>query len=304
MMSRRRAELRGIDHVVWEVRSLECAREAFAGLGFTMTPPAVHPFGTGNSLAQFSTSFIELLTVVDPVRIVPMSEGHYSFSSHAARFLETREGLSMLVLSSADARADNLAWRERGLRTYDVVDFARKARLPDGRSVEVAFSIAFAIDPGLPEIAFFVCQQHAPEHFWKADYQTHANGACDIDQVTLIADEPERHAEFFQRMLFDGEVCIASGGLVGETARGRIAVLAPERAAAIYPEGCLPENPHRGGFAAVHIVVSDLDEARRSLDSADISHVSEPSRLIVPANAAHNCALVFSERARASDAAR
>ena len=298
MTPQRPTASRGIDHVVWEVQDLESARKTFAAIGFTLTPPAVHPFGTGNSLAQFSTSFIELLTVVEPEHVIPMSEGHYSFSSHAARFLETREGLSMLVFSSNDARADNQVWRERGLETYEVVDFARDARLPDGQSVRVAFSIAFAIDPDMPDIAFFICQQHAPEHFWNADYQKHANGACDIDQVTLIAEDPERHVEFFEQMLFDGEVSRAPGELVGQTARGRVAVLAPERAAAFYPEGCLPEDLGRSGFAAVHILVPDLGVTQRSLESACLSHVSAPSRVIVPANAAHNCMLVFLEPSR------
>ena len=55
---------RGIDHVVLCVRDLEAARAAFQHLGFTLTPHAVHPFGTGNSLVQLQGCFIELLTVV------------------------------------------------------------------------------------------------------------------------------------------------------------------------------------------------------------------------------------------------
>ena len=88
---------RGIDHVVWEVGDLEAARVRFRDLGFTLTPPAVHPFGTGNSLAQFPCSFIELLSVVEPAKIVPRDADRFSFSALAAEFLEEREGVSMLV---------------------------------------------------------------------------------------------------------------------------------------------------------------------------------------------------------------
>ena len=43
----------GIDHLVLCVRDLERARDLYRRLGFTLTPPARHPFGTGNSLVQF-----------------------------------------------------------------------------------------------------------------------------------------------------------------------------------------------------------------------------------------------------------
>ena len=283
----------GIDHVVWEVQDLEAARGHFSRLGFTLTPPAEHPFGTGTSLAQFGSSFLELLTVVVPERVVPMADGHYSFSAHAARFLDAREGVSMLVLSSIDAAGDNRAWQRRGLRTFETVDFAREATLSDGSVVTVAFSIAFAVNPSMPEVAFFVCQQHAPEHFWKADFQKHANGASDIIQVTLIADSPADHREFFERLLIGGSVSSSPDRLLGQTPRGRIEVISPTRAAASFPKGALPDDSGVCGFAAVHVAVADLDETRRVLDAAGVSYFPEPSRVVVPAADAHGCALVL-----------
>lgn len=285
--------LRGIDHVVWEVRDLELARGHFARLGFTLTPSAQHPFGTGNSLAQFGSSFLELLTVVEPERIVPMAEGHYSFSAHAARFLDAREGVSMLVLSSVDAAADNRVWQQRGLRTFETVDFAREATLSDGSVVTVAFSIAFAVNPLMPEIAFFVCQQHAPEHFWKADFQKHATGATDIIQVTLIAERPVDHSEFFERLLIDGSVSSDPDRLLCQAPRGRIEVISPARAEASFPKGALPDASGVCGLAAVHVAVADLDETRRILDAGGVSYFPEPSRMVVPAADAHGCALVL-----------
>ena len=41
-------------------------------------------------------------------------------------------------------------------------------------------------DPMLTGLAFFVCQQHTPEAFWKPDYQRHRNGAQRIAAVTLL----------------------------------------------------------------------------------------------------------------------
>ena len=55
----------GIDHLVLCGRDLEEMRRRYGALGFTLTPPAHHPFGTGNSLVQLDRCFLELLVVAD-----------------------------------------------------------------------------------------------------------------------------------------------------------------------------------------------------------------------------------------------
>ncbi len=70
-----RSGVRGLDHVVHAVRDLHAARSAYAALGFTTTPPALHPWGTGNSLVQLDRSFFEILSVEAPEKIVAASAG-------------------------------------------------------------------------------------------------------------------------------------------------------------------------------------------------------------------------------------
>ncbi len=172
---------RTLDHLVLCVRDLEQARASYAGLGFTLTPPATHPFGTANSLVQFAGSnFLELLALNDAARIPPHGPpDHFSFAAFNQAFLgRIGEGASMLVFASRDARADVAAFRARGLVTYAPFDFGRKAMLPDGREAQVGFSLAFVTHPEMPDAAFFTCQQrHPPELFWRPAYQRHANGA-------------------------------------------------------------------------------------------------------------------------------
>ncbi|MBO6820247.1 VOC family protein, partial [Thalassospira sp.] len=43
---------RAIDHIVLCVNDLDAAIAVYTQLGFTVTPRAVHPFGTGNALIQ------------------------------------------------------------------------------------------------------------------------------------------------------------------------------------------------------------------------------------------------------------
>ena len=76
----------------------------------------------------------------------------------------------MLVLDSLDAAADLAEFKAAELGTHEPFGFSRSARLPDGEEVTVSFSLTFVTHPDMPQAAFFTCQQHAPEHFWKADY--------------------------------------------------------------------------------------------------------------------------------------
>ena len=215
---------RGIDHLVIAVNDLSSARDRFAGFGFCTTPLGKQPWGTANHLVQFPNNFIELVGVVNPDELVPMGDEHFSFSAHNDQFLRRREGLSMLVLSTDDARADAQQWRQRGLHVYEPVHWSRKATLPDGSESTVAFTLTFVVDPLMPEIAFFACQQHNPEAFWKPEYQVHENGATGIAGVTLISEHPTQHRAFFSFLVDDASIVEETDALCVETGRGVIRI--------------------------------------------------------------------------------
>lgn len=253
--------MRGIDHLVLCGHDLAAMRDSYGALGFTLTPEARHPFGTGNSLIQLEGCFLELLSVIEPEKISRAGAGHFSFAAFNRDFLERGEGMSMLVLDSADARADVAAFRAAGLKTYEPFDFQRKAKLPSGEEVTVGFSLAFATDPALPNIAFFTCQQHAPEHFWKPQYQRHANRALTILDVSLVAERPDDHAAFLSAFAgVEAEAIV--GGITLRTARGNISCITPEAFAQSF--GRAPEmgqGPHFGGFTVGVRRIARLEEA-------------------------------------------
>ncbi len=287
---------RGLDHVVWEARDLEAARDQFARLGFTLTPSAEHPFGTGNSLAQFDRSFIELLSVVEEENILPFRPGFFSFSAFAQDFLRAREGLSMIVVSSNDAQSDNACWAEQGLETFEVFDFARKARQPDGVEVEVAFSLAFALDPALPGMAFFVCQQHAPQHFWKPDYQVHKNGVTGMSAITIVSDDPAMSEGFLRRFLYDGTVALEADRLIAKSDDGRIEVITPDAAAKRFHADCLPQGLEGPYVAAITLTVPDISVAEATLRETGQRVHAELERIVLPAADLFGCALVFEQQ--------
>ena len=210
---------RAIDHVVLAVRDLDRAAARYEQLGFTLTPRASHDdrMGTSNRLAQFcGKSFIELLEVDRPDKLAAHEFSRvppfFSFGDHNRLALGEREGLSILVFASDDARADIRRFEAAGLATFLPFDFERQARLPDGTEAIVAFTLAFARLPEMPRIAFMVSQNRAQEFFWKADYQLHPNGAQGINAVYLDSMSPSRDAAFISAM-FDGDVAPISGGM-------------------------------------------------------------------------------------------
>jgi catechol 2,3-dioxygenase-like lactoylglutathione lyase family enzyme len=225
---------RAIDHVVLAVRSLDRAAAAYERLGFTLTPRAKHEdrMGTSNRLAQFrGRNFIELLEVDRPVTLQPHDlDGDppfFSFGDHNRQTLKEREGLSMLVFASDDARADLERFRVAGMRAAPF-DFERQAVLPDGSEVTVSFSLAFAWSPDMPRVGLFSCQNRAPQFFWKTQYQKHANGADSIATVYLASPEPRRDAGFIGAM-FGGEVePVADGWRVACGTDQELVLLTPE----------------------------------------------------------------------------
>src|SRR5262245_53393102 len=209
---------RAIDHVVLAVRDLANTAATYEALGFTLTPRAAHEdrMGTCNRLAQFrEKNFIELIEVDRPEKLArhdfAASPPFFSFGEHNRRAVARRDGLSMLVFAGDDARADIAKFRAADVPTFAPFDFERVGKLPNGTEVTLAFTLAFAQSPQMPEVAFFVCQNRAQDAFWKPEYQSHANGATGIAAVYLSSSAPERDAAFVGKM-FDGEVSALPGG--------------------------------------------------------------------------------------------
>ena len=274
---------RAIDHLVLAVRDLEAARAAYARLGFTLTPPARHPFGTANSLVQLQGNFLELLALADPAAIRPAAAGHFSFAEFNRAFLAKREGMSMLVFASKDARGDRREFLERGLQTYEPFDFERKARLPDGSEVTVGFSLAFVTEPRMPDAAFFVCQQHAPQHFWKPEYQRHPNGARAIVEVTMLASDPLAYAEFFGGLVERAAVTQREGALRIELEGGTLSVLDATRLGQRFPGVRLRDVLRKPYFAGYSVEVADLAAAEALLRRNGVVFTRSGERLHIAA---------------------
>ncbi|MCR9220582.1 MAG: VOC family protein [Alphaproteobacteria bacterium] len=295
--SQSRRPARGVDHLVLCVADLEAAGARYERLGFTVTPRAQHDWGTANRLVQFERrSFLEVLTVAAPDLIPEHGARRFSFGAHNRDYLARREGFSMLVFDAADARADRDEFAAKGLADLEPFDFQRQATLPSGERVTVAFSLAFVPPADAPEAAVFTCQQHAPQHFWKPDYQRHENGAREIAEVVMVADEPAALRSYWEGVQGPDAVAErADGGLSVETARGAVLVLSPDAYREAYgepPRADAPASPH---FAAFRVGVSDLAAVEKLLIGRGVETRWAPAGLIVPSENLFGTALAFAQ---------
>jgi hypothetical protein len=286
---------RGIDHLVLAVADLDGAARDYGRLGFTVTPRAAHPWGTANQLVQLQGSFLEVLEIAEPEKIMPPGPGEFSFGAYLRDYAARREGCAMLVFESKDARADRDLFAARGLPDLAPFDFERQATLPDGSTARVAFSLAFAPPPETPEAVFFTCQQHAPDLFWKPAYQVHPNTAQTVEEVVMIAEEPARLRPTLEKLQVPEAVSESPEGLTCETRRGRVRVLTPDAHADWYGEAAAADAPDTPHFSAMRIGVSDLDQARGLLSETGVETRWARAGLIVPSVSVHGCVLAFAQ---------
>ena len=208
-------------------------RRLWEGLGFTLTPRAFHQdhMGTSNRLAQFAgRNFVELLEVDRPHTMLPHGPGFMGFGQFNHDFLQKREGMSLIVFRTDDTAADLARWKAAGLDVYDQFNFERQATLPDGSQQTVRFELGFVTSPLMPDVLFYVCDNKAEQHFWKPEFQEHANSAEEIEAIVFCSSEPAIHAEFLAR-LFDGETVVEDDKVTVQCGPHDIVVATPQELA-------------------------------------------------------------------------
>jgi catechol 2,3-dioxygenase-like lactoylglutathione lyase family enzyme len=282
----------GIDHIVHVVRDLDAAGDFYRRLGFAVGARNVHPWGTHNRIVQFETSFIELLEIGEPEKIPPHGKRAFSFGAFNRDFVAAREGLSMLILKSTDARADARSFEAAHISDFEVFDFGREAKKPDGSTVKVAFSLAFARDAASPDLGFAVCQQHFPENFWNPAFQSHGNGATGMRGVVMVADNPSDHHVFVKSFTGVSDLHSSSLGIKATTAHGEIEIVEPVAFRDRF--GVTAEVSGEGmTLNAMRFAVADMARVEAILADGGIKAERHFGRLVIRPDLAYGATLIF-----------
>jgi catechol 2,3-dioxygenase-like lactoylglutathione lyase family enzyme len=290
------ASLRRIDHLVMPARDLDAQAAFYARLGFTVGARNIHPWGTENRIVQFDGAFLELITLGKTAVPPPHAPRHFSFGAHVAeRLAREGDGLSMLVLDSADAQADAIWFQQAGIGDDEPFRFGRKAQRPDGSETEVAFTLAFATPSAMPDVSFFTCQQHFPENFWNPANQVHENTVAGLSRVVAVHDNPAAMLGFLKAFAGGAPVAEKNLGLSLKTRSGIISVWTPDGARAVLGDDPALFIGRRGHCAAVLFQVRNLGAAELCLRKNNVPHRREKGRIIVPSGAAFGVLLAFEE---------
>jgi hypothetical protein len=282
----------GLDHIVHAVRDLDAAAEFYGRAGFTVGARNRHPWGTHNRIIQLKNCYIEILEVAEPEKIVPHAARSFSFGAFNRDFLAHREGFSMLILNSSDAALDARAFDAAGIGGFDVFDFGREGRRPDGAPVKLAFSLAFAVDPASANLRFAACQHHFPQNFWDPAYQIHANSATTVVGVAMVARNPSGHQDFLKAFTGVGELHSSAIGVKARTGNGDIEILEPPAYRDQF--GVSVELAGEGmTLNGMRLSVADLAQIEALHRQNGIGSQRLAGYLVVPPDLAHGATLIF-----------
>ena len=282
---------RGLDHIVHAVHDLDAAADLYRRLGFTVGARNRHAWGTHNHIVQVPGFFVELLTVAEPEKLG--TDGFSAlFGTFNRLFLKQQEGLSLLILESANAVADVADFRAAKIGVSDAMRFEREAKRPDGSTVKVGFSLAFARDPQAPQIGFAACQQHFPENFWNPAFQQHANTVSGVAGVVLVAENPSDHHIFLSAMSGVRDLHATSSGVTATTPRGDIKAMDPAAFRSHF--GTAPPDVSAcARLAALRFRVRDRAELTAALAAGGITSASHMGSTVIAPEHAMGASLVF-----------
>lgn len=274
--------MNGMNHLVLAGHDLAAMRRTYEAMGFRISPPGQHPFGTANTIIQLHGNYIELLAVTVPEAVVEHTPTAFSFSAFNRDYLARHEGFSMVVLDSVDAAADRKAWADQGLPAYEAFDFSRPARFANGEETTVGFSLAFTSNPRAPWLGLFACQHYNASFYQQPENQVHPNASHAVSEVWVSGEGALELTGYFGVVTGVPGIGRGDGSIVHQTATGDIVL---SDAQVFQPAfGHLPphqdDGPHLAG-----LVISVRDD--NALSSTDIVRIGD--RLVLPGTTFGTC---------------
>lgn len=276
-----RKHVLGIDHVVILVHDLDHARDAYARMGFTLTPRGYHTLGSQNHCIMFGNDYIELLA---------MTKTHPAMQ-YFTDFLARGEGLAGIALATDDAAGAHAALAQAGLPADAPMEFSRPVELPGGTR-DAAFKVVQMPVDLTAGARMFFCQHYTRDVVWRPDCLSHAIGATGIAALAVVVDDPATAVRNYAR-IFDETPHAIDEGLLVNTGSAPIALSTRGRIGKRLDGVALPLRP-RPLVAALFIKVADRARAAETLRNGGYSPVAmKDGSFAIGADEAHGVTLVF-----------
>jgi len=279
-----RAHIQGIDHVVIAVHDLDLAAQTFQRLGFTLTPRGFHDFGSQNHCIMFGDDYIEIVAV-------PAVAEPHAFNQYYTDFLARGEGLAATVPRTGDAARAAMELSAAGLAPGAPLALSRPVDI-GGVSHAAKFNLVTLPPEATPGHRMFVCEHLTRELLWRAQWQSHGNGASRLAAVAIVDENPASAARPYER-IFNTTAKPVAEGLVVETGDVSLAFASAGALAKKLPGVWISGRPEPVA-AALFIHVEDRDAAEQVLRRGGFDCLRLPDGSVaVGATEAHGVALVF-----------
>ena len=268
--------------MVLTVKDLELTREAYQKLGFSLTPKAIHPFGTANHLIQLEDHFLELLGIDDSNNIESHSGNKFSFGAFNRDFLNKREGLSMIALRSEDWLKDRNRFSSAGIPLGDPFEFVREAEQSNGSIEKVGFKLTYVGQKTETDLKFFTCYHtHSRNSFFQTDFQQHKNKAYRIEEVIMTAENPYLYLDFLQSLFQFDKVEKNESGLKIQSKKERYNMMSWKAILRRFPDiKFLPFEENLMGIG-YRMLVSDLLKTRKYFITNSIPFKSSKNTILI-----------------------
>jgi hypothetical protein len=289
-----RAAARALDHLVLPVAALGVARARLTGLGFTVAPDGIHPFGTANCCVYLADgTFLEPLAIGDGEQASASAGAGNVFTARDAIYRRDigSDGFSALVLASGDASADHAAFVEAGLSAGNILEFSRPFVDGSGASDTASFRLAFAADPRADDLFLFTCQRLNAPKVDRGALQRHANGVARIDRIVIAANNPADLGGLLTTGMAAAEADASESRVEIGLPNATVTVMTPAAIEAELGVGIAAISSPR--LVALIFGVAGLSAAEACFKSGQIAYVRRQNRLVVPPAAGQGAVFAF-----------
>jgi catechol 2,3-dioxygenase-like lactoylglutathione lyase family enzyme len=209
----------GLDHVGIVAPDLDQLTRIFSGLGFHLTPYAVHESGrTANRCVMLRDGgYLELIATVPG-----------QTSATLDRFLAIGPGAHILALEVGDETAARDRLRRAGIAINDVSLTEREAG--DGKA---RFALLMPPDP--PEGRQLLIRHLTHDLLWRPSTTTHPNHAVALTEAVYATDAPAETATRLSRLTGRPAEPDPLGGYRIPLTRGTVRVLPHAAAKSLFP---------------------------------------------------------------------
>ncbi|HCP01806.1 MAG: hypothetical protein CL573_08230 [Alphaproteobacteria bacterium] len=278
----------GIDHALIGVANLDDARDAFARLGFTVSPRGRHiGWGTGNYTIMFEHDYVELLGVVDPSEYIHRLD----------EFLETGEGLLNVALGTDDAEAAFLWLQAEGVDAAPPEDLQRLLELEEGNEV-LQFRNVYIPNDLTPGLNTFACEHRTPDKTRRSSWLSHPNGARRIAEVTIVMESLDGVRDAYVR-LFGVEAVSGDerkGNITVDTGRDELWLVTPKTFPERHYDKMIDESLPLPRLAALTLEVADTQATALYLSGQQVAFERDSTNaVIVSSEEACGTFLVFAD---------